>query len=334
MVQLSFIFYLLVKHPCLDRLKVVTAFTVSLILVYCFCITYDSFFFNCVLFFAELRWVWLETDWQIIPLYNSCLLVLDGFCSSWFALYASPTLNYHPSFIVKSELLALANPKKAKDFAWFFKTGKGEYGEGDVFYGVRVPDCRTIAKAHKDLPFSEVEILIKDEVNEVRQTAGLILVQKMNKATPQQQEDIFNFYLNNLTRMNNWNLVDLTCYFIVGPFIGTDKCPIDRLASSSNLWERRTAIVSTMYCIRRNEFTHTFRIAKKLLKDPHDLIHKAVGWMIREVGKRDKKDMMEFMRENVGEMANVTFRYACERLSAAEKNELVRIRDQKRSSKK
>lgn len=133
--------------------------------------------------------------------------------------------------------------------------------------------------------------------------------------------------MNNLSSINNWDLVDLSCPKIVGPYILTPKSPIDVLSKSKNIWERRISIISTFYCIKLNNFEPTLRISLVLLKDPHDLIHKAVGWMLREVGKKDKKVMMGFMREHAGEMHNVTFRYACERLNEKEKRELKRIKE-------
>ncbi len=212
------------------------------------------------------------------------------------------------------ELKKLASPVRAGIQMRFFKTGKGEYGEGDIFWGIKMPKQRVIAKNNLDISLSEIKKLLNSKIHEQRMTALLILTYQYKKADEQTKKNIFDFYLKNTTRINNWDLVDATCPHIVGEYL-LDK-PRDvlyKLARSNNLWEKRIAIVTTWWFIRNDDFIDTLEISRILLSDKHDLIHKAIGWMLREVGKRDRKEEELFLDKYWDKMARVTLRYAIER---------------------
>lgn len=190
---------------------------------------------------------------------------------------------------ILSELQSVGTPEKAVHLSRFFKTGPGQYGEGDQFLGVVVPQTRSIAKANKATPFDELQLLLDSPWHEARLCALLILVYRFQdrKAMPEEREAIFRFYLKNMRRCNNWDLVDLTCRDIVGEYlVDKDRSLLYRLAESENLWEQRISIVSTWAFIRRNDFGDTLELSERLIGHKHDLMHKAVGWMLREVGKR------------------------------------------------
>ncbi|MBI2102950.1 DNA alkylation repair protein [Candidatus Woesearchaeota archaeon] len=207
-----------------------------------------------------------------------------------------------------------------------FKTEKGEYGEGDQFWGITVPECRKIAKQYFSLPLAEITTLLCHPIHECRLTALLILVKKYQKADEMRREDIVDYYLQNTKYINNWDLVDLTADKILGAYlIDKDKTPLTRLARSTVLWERRIAIIATYYFIRQGQSTQTLDIAKILLHDQHDLIHKAVGWMLREIGKRDKAREEEFLKEHYLSMPRTMLRYAIEKFPEEERKEYLRV---------
>ncbi|MEK7653580.1 MAG: DNA alkylation repair protein [Patescibacteria group bacterium] len=209
------------------------------------------------------------------------------------------------------ELKKSADPKKAAVLKRFFKTGKGEYGEGDKFLGVIVPEQRKIAKKYSESSINDLQKLLDSEIHEYRLTALLILVD----IYPQSPKKIVNFYLKNTKNINNWDLVDLSAPNIVGDyFLDKDRKMLRQLAKSKNLWERRIAMVATYAFIKRSQFADTIKIAGMLLGDSHDLIHKAVGWMLREVGKRDKKILLNFLDKNAARMPRTMLRYAIEKL--------------------
>lgn len=215
---------------------------------------------------------------------------------------------------LKAELKEAADPNRAKSLARFFKTGKGQYGEGDVFLGITLPVTRAIVKKYKDLEMAEVQALLKSKYHEERMIALLILVNRFKNLPARRQRYIFDFYLKNTKYINNWDLVDVTCRDIVGAYTAEhDKKVLYKLSKSKNLWEKRIAIISTSYFIARNEFEDTLKISKMLLGDKHDLIHKAVGWMLREVGKRDEKVLEKFLKENYEDIPRTALRYAIER---------------------
>jgi len=230
---------------------------------------------------------------------------------------------------LRKELKAKANPKKAKILQRFFKTEKGEYGEGDVFLGLSVPETRRIAQKYKDLKFKEIEELLKSKTHEERLLALLILVNQfqgvMLKHNTSVRHKIFNFYLKNTKYINNWDLVDGSAPKIVGEYllgfasINGSKQILYKLAKSKNLWERRIAIIATFAFIKNNQFAETLKISEMLLNDKHDLIHKAVGWMLREVGKQSQPTLEKFLKKHTSKMPRVMLRYAIERLTSGKR---------------
>jgi 3-methyladenine DNA glycosylase AlkD len=222
---------------------------------------------------------------------------------------------------LKSELEKEADKNQAALLQKFFKTGKGEYGEGDVFLGIKVPVVRKIAQEFKNIKLEEVQEHLNSEIHEERLAALLILIEQLKKADENEKEKIFDFYLRNAARnkINNWDLVDLSCRFIVGEFLLDKKR--DRLykLATGNLWEKRIAIVSTYAFIIKNDFSDTLKISEMLLEDKHDLIHKAVGWMLREVGKRDVRVLKGFLDKHYKNMPRVMLRYSIERLDEKER---------------
>lgn len=212
------------------------------------------------------------------------------------------------------EIQQLKTPKKAKILARFFKTGKGEYGEGDIFLGITVPQQRQIAKKYSNLTLEELQKLLNTKIHEYRLVALLILMIRYKKSDEEDKKTIFQFYLSNTKNINNWDLVDLSAPNIVGDYLlNEDRKILYQLAKSKNLWERRIAIMTTYTFIKNNDFNDTFKIAEILLQDKHDLIHKAVGWMLREVGKRNQKILEKFLDKHSRRMPRTMLRYAVER---------------------
>lgn len=230
---------------------------------------------------------------------------------------------------VKKDLAAFARLNRVSDYLRFFKAGPGEYGEGDEFIGVRVPDSRIVAKDHKDLSLKEIQKLLDSPIHEERFVGLVILVNrykivsKPKSADSAAQKEIFDFYIKNLyaQRVNNWDLIDSTApylgYYLLGK-PGTEKL-LNKLAGSESLWERRAAVMFTFAFIREFELDDTLRLCKKLLTDKHDLMHKACGWMLRELGKQDLGALREFLDENVKEMPRTMLRYAIEKMSERER---------------
>ena len=215
---------------------------------------------------------------------------------------------------VIQELQSKNNKNQAVILSRFFKTGKGEYGEGDIFLGIKVPIQRKIAKKYTDISFKDIQKLLNSKIHEYRLTGLFILIEKEDK------EKVFNLYLKNTKNINNWDLVDLSAPKILGSYLKNKKRDIlYSLAISDNLWERRISIVSTYAFIKENDFKDTIKIAKILLSDKHDLIHKAVGWMLREVGKRDKEIEKSFLNKYYRNMPRTMLRYSIERFNPKEK---------------
>lgn len=216
---------------------------------------------------------------------------------------------------VKNAILALAQPERAVLLARFFKTGPGQYGEGDQFLGLSMPQQRIIVKQYANLSVSEVEQLIHDPIHDCRMVGLLIWVSQSLKASSMQQAIIRERYLANRAYINNWDLVDVTCPHIIGRYVAqsSDRSILYELANEKNLWSQRIAIVSTLALIRLGQFGDTFAIAELLLLHKHDLIHKAIGWMLREVGKRNPDALEEFLHDHVQQMPRTTLRYAIER---------------------
>jgi 3-methyladenine DNA glycosylase AlkD len=222
---------------------------------------------------------------------------------------------------LEAELQAAGDPERAKGSAWFFKTGKGQYGEGDRFLGIRVPVQRKIALKFQDLPLADVAELLKSPFHEYRFTALEILVAKYEASSG---VEIFRFYLQNTSGINNWDLVDTSAPYIVGKHLLTRKRAIlDKLSASANLWERRISIVSTLTLIKHGQLEDTFRIAHRLLPDRHDLTHKAVGWALRETGRQSRPALLEFLRANYASVPRTSLRYAIEHFSPEHRKQLL-----------
>lgn len=226
---------------------------------------------------------------------------------------------------LRKELKSKANPKKAKILQKFFKTRKGEYGEGDIFWGIAVPETKKIVQRYKDLELKDLRELLKSKVHEERLAALLILIHQFQGAMMRHNAPasykIFNFYLKNTKYINNWDLVDLSAPKIIGEYllrftsINGSKKILYKLAKSKNFWERRIAILATFAFIRENKFDEALKISETLLNDKHDLIHKVVGWMLREIGKRSQKTLEKFLKTYCKRMPRIMLRYAIERLA-------------------
>jgi 3-methyladenine DNA glycosylase AlkD len=226
---------------------------------------------------------------------------------------------------ISSELRGKSDKEKAGLLAGYFKTGKGEYGEGDKFLGVVMPDQRKIAQKYAGkISIEETLKLLQSKFHEERMTALLMLMLKYKKGGGADKQKIFLSYLLNTKFINNWDLVDVTCRDIVGAHLfGKDRKILYRLAKSKSLWDRRIAVISTAYFISKGELSETYKIAKILLSDKHDLIHKATGWMLREAGKRDKKRLVEFLEENRQKMPRTALRYAIEKFPPKMRAEMM-----------
>ncbi len=221
---------------------------------------------------------------------------------------------------LKYELKQIANPEKATILQKFFKTGKGEYGEGDIFLGVTVLEQRKIAKRYVDLDLKDIKELLSNKVHEYRLTGFLILIYKFEKADEKEKKGIVDFYLKNIKSANNWDLIDCVADKILGSYlINKDKEILYELAKTDNLWKKRIAIISTFEFIKNNQFEDTLKISEILLNDEHDLIHKAVGWMLREVGKRDIEIEEAFLKKYYKTMPRTMLRYAIEKFDGKKK---------------
>lgn len=226
---------------------------------------------------------------------------------------------------ISAELRALASPDLAKLQQRFFKTGKGEYGEGDVFLGIKVPPLRALAKQHRDAGFDTMQTLLDSKYHEERMTALLLLMQSCERADEAQRQAAFDLYLANTERINNWDLVDVSAPRIVGRHLENKPRKIlHSLARSEMLWEKRIAIIATAWFIRDDDFADTLRIAETLLHEEHDLMHKAVGWMLREVGKRDLKVEETFLLQHYHDMPRTMLRYAIERFPEARRQQYLK----------
>jgi hypothetical protein len=219
---------------------------------------------------------------------------------------------------LQTALQALANPQKQQILQRFFKTGKGDYAEGDIFLGITVPEQRKLIKQFHTLPLHDIETLLQNNIHEYRFCALVLLIHHYQKGDDQIKKNIFDLYLKySDSWINNWDLVDVSAPPIVGHFIFNDgeEDVLEKLADSSNLWQRRISIISTFYFIRQNSFDKTLQLSEKLLLDQHDLIHKATGWMLREVGKRNEDILLDFLEKYHQIMPRTMFRYSVEKLS-------------------
>jgi len=226
--------------------------------------------------------------------------------------------------LVKKCLQKKINKEKAIFLLRFFKTQKGQYGEGDIFWGITVPEQRKIAKKFKEINFYQIQELLNDKIHECRLTGLLILIEKYKKADPSEQAKIFKLYLKNYKNINNWDLVDLSAPAIVGNYLlNKDRKILYRFAQSNYLWKKRIAIVATFAFIKNKQLDDTFEIAEILLNDKHDLIHKAVGWMLREAGKRNKKAEIDFLKKYASKMPRTMLRYSIEKFSESERKKFL-----------
>ena len=215
---------------------------------------------------------------------------------------------------IKKDLSQLSDPERAKNLSWFFKTGKGQYGEGDVFLGITVPEQRKVAKKYTDLSLNDLQELLNSEIHEHRFTALVILISKYRKAEESSKKEIFDFYLRNTKNINNWDLVDLSAPRIIGDYLlNKDRTTLFKLARSNILWERRISILSTFTFIDNCDFEDALSISELLLHDEHDLIHKAVGWALREIGKRDQNVEEKFLTKHCPNAPRTMLRYAVEK---------------------
>ena len=226
---------------------------------------------------------------------------------------------------ITNKLQALSDAEKREIFPKFFKAGKGEYGEGDRFLGVTVPNIRAIAKLHRDISIEEIRELIQSEWHEVRLCALIIMVEKSKKKNEALRKELFNLYLSQTKRINNWDLVDLSCRFIIGEYL-LDKSRdiLYQLAQSSLLWDNRIAIVSTYAFIRKGQLEDTYVLSDILMHHPHDLMHKAIGWMLREAGKRNPERLYDYVMSHRADMPRTMLRYAIEKFSPKERAILMK----------
>lgn len=225
----------------------------------------------------------------------------------------------------RQKLKSLASPATAKVSATFFKTGPGQYGEGDIFIGIKIPVLRQVAKGFKGLSLTEIDSLLQSPIHEERMLALLILVSSVERGDEAYHKQAFDFYSSRTQYVNNWDLVDTSAPAIVGGYlVGKARKPLLKWAKSKVLWERRIAIVATQYFIRRDDFSDTLTISKLLMSDPEDLLHKATGWMLRQVGKRHQPTLVEFLNEHSSNMPRTMLRYAIERLSAEQREGFLR----------
>ncbi|MHB9019997.1 MAG: DNA alkylation repair protein [Minisyncoccota bacterium] len=226
---------------------------------------------------------------------------------------------------LQQELKLAANPKQAKLLQRFFKTGPGEYGHGDIFLGIMVPIQRKITEKYIDLSLTDIQRLLNNKIHEHRFCALAILVSKYKKANESEKKKIFNFYIKNSKKINNWDLVDVSAPKIVGGYLlNKNKTILYKLARSKNIWQKRISILATFWFIRENKFKDSLEISKILLGDKHDLIHKAVGWMIREIGKRNKQVEIKFLAEHAHKMPRVMLRYAIEKFTPNERHKYLK----------
>ena len=226
---------------------------------------------------------------------------------------------------LKARLREHANAEDGVFLQRFFKTGPGDYGEGDVFIGVRVPAIRQVASTARDTTLATMARLLGSRVHEDRALALVLMVRAFAAGEEAARRDIYELYLANTRFINNWDLVDLSAAPIVGGWLSMrSRAPLARLARSASLWERRIAIVATHQFIRQGEYDVTFQIADRLIRDPHDLIHKAVGWMLREVGKRDGEALRTYLRDRLQALPRTALRYAIERFPEDERLRYLR----------
>jgi hypothetical protein len=227
------------------------------------------------------------------------------------------------------KLKSLSSKEDKAALSRYFKTGKGEYGEGDVFMGVRSSVVYSTAKDFLEMEPREIEIMLRDPIHEIR-AAGLSIMSRIarkNKTSQEKRKELYELYLRNHKGINNWDLVDVSCAYVIGRFLFDKKRDIlYKLAKSQNIWERRTAMVSTAYFIKQGELGDAFKIAEMLLGDKHDLIHKATGWMLRMAGDKDKKKLIQFLDKFAAIMPRTALRYSLEHFSDKERKHYMELK--------
>lgn len=233
---------------------------------------------------------------------------------------------------VEKKMRSLSSRQKAQHAQRFFKTGKGQYGEGDLFLGITVPTLRKLAKEFKEISLSENRKLLRSKWHEIRLIALIIWVNQYQKADQLKQKEIFQLFMKNKKWINNWDLVDLSTPHITGHWLyeTKNKKILFQLAKSKNLWDRRIAVISTFYHIRQNQFSEITQLCALLINDTEDLMHKACGWMLREMGKRNKSVLVSFLEKNAVKMPRTMLRYSIEKMSVQEKQKFMNM---KRDSK-
>jgi 3-methyladenine DNA glycosylase AlkD len=228
---------------------------------------------------------------------------------------------------IRAKLRKLGDKKRAKVSQSFFKTGPGEYGEGDIFLGIRVPDLRKLAKEYQEITISEATQLLRSPIHEERLLAVFILVLMYSRGDESRKGKLYQLYLSNTRFINNWDIVDASSEYIVGAFlIARSKKPLYSLARSNNLWERRISILSTFHYIKQNKFDETLKISRMLKSDKEDLIHKAVGWMLREVGNRNLQTEEKFLKAYYRKMPRTMLRYAIEKFPSTKRERYLKGR--------
>ena len=232
-----------------------------------------------------------------------------------------------------SELQAAATPERAKASAWFFKTGKGQYGEGDIFIGIPTPVLRAICKKYSSLALNDLEVLLQDPIHEYRMAALMILVSQMKKAKGETRQRIYEFYLENIRQINNWDLVDCSARDIVGNYLfDKDRSILYEMVQSDHLWTQRVAIIASLYFINKGQFEDTLRIAEMLLSHKHDLIHKAVVWMLREIWKKESVnanapgEVEQFLEKNIRLIPRTALRYSIEKMTEERRKYFMQLK--------
>lgn len=230
---------------------------------------------------------------------------------------------------LQTKFRKLGNPERATINARFFKTGKGHYGEGDKFLGITVPQTRLIAKEGNSLTLNDIETLLISPWHEERLLAAILLVNRYKKASTTEKQQIYRLYLKNIkTGLNNWDLVDTSAAYIVGMHLEkTSRKDLYRLARSKNLWEKRVAVIATQHFIRQNDFTDTLKLCELFLNEKHDLMHKACGWMLREIGKKDISVLRSFLKNHASIMPRTMLRYSIEHMDSKEKSVWMKKKD-------
>ena len=226
---------------------------------------------------------------------------------------------------ISKRLRKLANREQAAISQKFFKTGPGEYGEGDIFIGIRVPILRKLVKDYFELPNKEIKSLLRSPIHEERLLALLIMVRKVAGGAEETKKGIYDLYLKSTRFVNNWDLVDASAEHVLGAYLrNKDKSVLYQLAKSDDLWERRIAVVATFHFIKHNEFSEALKISQMLLLDPHDLIHKATGWMLREIGKRHIQTEEAFLKAHYKSMPRTMLRYAIEKFPESKRQRYLK----------